>query len=296
MPQQLDIFDHSQDVGLRNDLAQALLGGEPDKAQSLADALAAGWGDDPVLPPASLLIDHLRWQQACVAPGRMDLATLRQARSRLEGPMAVAAAAALGAAQAPGWLASQWRWLAGQAGDIAWQASHSDAHAAALYLRAQAWHEAAVAVATIEAWRRIPQPLLWMAQARWRGQGADAAWPLLAEALWLAPARAAALLPALADQRLERLVSRFEEQFDTASGAADLWAWLPAFVLIEQPLLAGVLAPASVPAESAPAEAFSTMMALLRLERQGRHHEIVAHRARLRLRSAPLFAAYMATR
>jgi hypothetical protein len=36
------------------------------------------------------------------------------------------------------------------------------------------------AVAGIASWRRIPHPLLWMAEARWRGAGADAAWPLLA--------------------------------------------------------------------------------------------------------------------
>jgi hypothetical protein len=42
--------------------------------------------------------------------------------------------------------------------------------------------------------------------------------------------------------------------------------------------------------------AFSLVTALLRLERQGRHHEIIAHRARLKALSATLFAAYMVTR
>lgn len=64
----------------------------------------------------------------------------------------------------------------------------------------------------------------------------------------------------------------------------------------DQPLLAGPLSPANAPAETAPGEAFTVVMALLRLERQARHHEIVAHRARLQALSAPLFAAYMATR
>jgi hypothetical protein len=36
-------------------------------------------------------------------------------------------------------------------------------------------------------------------------------------------------------------------------------------------------------------------MALLRLERDGRHREIVEHRSRLRSLLAPLFAAYMGT-
>ena len=135
-----------------------------------------------------------------------------------------------------------------------------------------------------------------MTQARWRGEGADVAWPLLAEALWLAPARAATLLPTLADAGLDRLVAHFEERFDPRSGSSADWAWLPAFALVDQPLLAGPLAAAAPPAETAPGEGFTVVMSLLRLERQGRHHDIVTHRARLRALSTTLFAAYMATR
>jgi hypothetical protein len=88
--------------------------------------------------------------------------------------------------------------------------------------------------------------------------------------------------------------ARFEECFEPAKGAD--WAWLPAFALVERPLLAGPLATAEPPADEAPAEAFKTVAALLRLERQGRHHEIVAQRARLKALSGPLMKAYMATR
>lgn len=80
----------------------------------------------------------------------------------------------------------------------------------------------------------------------------------------------------------------------TASGAD--WAWLPAFALIDQPLLAGPLSSAKPSADAATGRAFQAVMALLRLERQGRHHEIVTYRARLKSLSAPLFAAYMSTR
>ena len=41
MQRQLDIFDDSRDVALRNDLAQALLDGNPDAAGHVADTLAA---------------------------------------------------------------------------------------------------------------------------------------------------------------------------------------------------------------------------------------------------------------
>jgi hypothetical protein len=296
MQRQLDIFDDSRDVALRNDLAQALLDSDPLAALRIANTLQAEFGADRMLAPAAALIEHDYWRQSLAANGHFDVATVLDARHRLDGPVALAATAVFGAHEAAIWLAGQWRWLASQASGIDWHPAHAEAHAAALYLRGQAWPQAAEAVAHIDSWRRIPVPLLWMTQARWRGDGADAAWPLLAEALWLTPARAAALLPVLADTRLDQLVARFEERFDpTAASGAD-WAWLPAFALIDQPLLAGPLSPATPPTETAPGEGFTVLMALLRLERQGRHNEIVAHRARLRALSTTLFAAYMVTR
>jgi hypothetical protein len=204
----------------------------------------------------------------------------------------------LGAA-APGWLQRQWRALAAQAGSLAigWQPAQAEAHPAGLHLLGEDWAAAAQAVQTIAAWRRIPQPLLWMAEARWLLQGPDAGWPLLAEALWLAPQRAAALLQRLPDRSLRLLSERFETVFEAqvqADGAH--WAWLPAFALVERPLLAAPLAAAEPPPDRVAAQGFGLVAALLRLERQGRHPEIVAQRARLRTLSAPLFAAYMATR
>jgi hypothetical protein len=296
MQRQLDIFEDSRDVALRNDLAQALLDGDPVAARRIADTLQAEFGADPVLAPAAALIEHQNWRQSLAADCHLEVATVLDTRLRLDGPVAVAATAVLGAHEADAWLAGQWRLLAGQANRIDWNSSHAEAHAAALYLRGEAWLQAAEAVARIDSWRRIPVPLLWMTQARWRGEGADAAWPLLAEALWLTPARAAALLPVLADKRLDQLVARFEERFDPTTESGAQWAWLPAFALVDQPLLAGPLSPASPPAETAHGTAFTVVMALLRLERQGRHHEIVTHRARLRALSTTLFAAYMATR
>ena len=296
MHRQLDIFADSRDVALRNDLSQALLEGDPVAARRIADTLQAAFGVDPVLVPAAALIDHLHWRQSLATPGRAGAATVLRARRRLDDTIAAAAEAVLGVQAAPAWLADQWRWLAAQADGVAWHPSHADAHAAALYLRGQAWRQAADAVARIESWRRIPLPLLWMTQARWHGNSADMAWPLLAEALWLAPAQAAALLPALADIQLDRLVARFEEHFDPAAASGAEWAWLPAFTLVDQPLRAGPLSTTTPPTETAPGEAFTVVMALLRLERHGLHHEVINHRARLQALSAPLFAAYMATR
>jgi hypothetical protein len=296
MQRQLDIFDDSRDVALRNDLAQALLDGNTFAALRIANTLQTEFGGDRMLAPAAKLIEHHHWRQSLAANGHLDVATVLDARHRLDGTVALAATAVFGAHEAAAWLAGQWRWLAGQASGIGWHPAHAEAHAAALYLCGQAWLQAAEAVSRIDSWRRIPVPLLWMTQARWRGDGADAAWPLLAEAFWLTPARAAALLPALSGTRLDRVVARFEERFDAAAASGADWAWLPAFALVDQPLLAGPLSPATPPTQTAPGEGFTVVMALLRLERQGRHNEIVAHRARLQALSTTLFAAYMVNR
>jgi hypothetical protein len=296
MPQ-LDIFADSRDVGLRNDLAQALLDGDVPAAERAAQSLRAEFGEDAVLTPAAVLIEHLQAQPpAAAAPSRLGAQAVLDARRHLEGPVTAAAAAVFDRETAKTWLASRWQALAQGAAGVEWHPTQADAHAAGLHLRARAWNAAASAVDTIAAWRRIPQPLLWMTQARWLGTGADAGWPLLAEALWLAPARAAALLPLLADLALTKLAARFEACFDLAGPSGEDWAWLPAFALVDRPLLAGPLAPANPPPTSLPGEAYKTVAALLRLERQGRHHEIVAQRARLKALSAPLMAAYMATR
>lgn len=294
--QQLDIFDDSRDVSLRNDLTQALLDGNVPAAQRAAQSLRAEFGEDAVLTPAAVLIEHLQAQPPAAAPSRPDAQAVLDARRHLEGPVTAAAAAVFDRETAQTWLAGRWQALAQGAAGVEWHPTQADAHAAGLHLRARAWNAAASAVDTIAAWRRIPQPLLWMTQARWLGAGADAGWPLLAEALWLAPARAAALLPRLADPTLTKLAARFEACFDLDGPPGEDWAWLPAFALVDRPLLAGPLAPATPPPTRPPGEAFKTVAALLRLERQGLHHEIVAQRARLKALSAPLMVAYMATR
>lgn len=298
MPQQLDIFNDSRDVVLRNDLARAVLDGDPDAAQRIADTLRAEFGNDRMLEPAAVLIEQLRRQQSLTTTGPCDAPTVLDLRQRLDGAVAAAANTVLGPRAAAGWLDSQWHWLAGQASGIDWNPAHADAHAAALYLRARAWPQAIEAVARIESWRRIPLPLLWMAQARWNAEGADAGWPLLAEALWLAPKRTATLIRTLPDTRrhLGRLIDRFEECFEPDEAHNTHWAWLPAFVLVEQPLLDGPLKAATPPPDSAPGTAFKTLQSLLRLEGSGRQQEIKTTRQRLKDLSSPLFEAYMATR
>ena len=98
----------------------------------------------------------------------------------------------------------------------------------------------------------------------------------------------------LAEPVLERLDRRFDESFEPASD--DAWAWFSAWVAVEQPRLADVLAGARAPANLLSATGLKVVLALLRLERQGRHQDIIEHRTKLCALSQPLFAAYMKTR
>jgi hypothetical protein len=294
MQRQLDIFDDGRDLALRNDIAQALLHGDWRAAQQGVDALRAEFGDAPALAPATRLIEHLRWQEAASSPLVVDACVVLELRQRIERLLAPAATDLMGPADAQAWLARQWHWLAELAQPLPWRAEEQQVHAASLYLRAGEWAAAADAVRAIASWRRIPQPLLWMTQACWHLQRADAAWPLLAESLWLASGRAKALIAHLPDKPLLRLARRFEAEFEPEDD--DRWAWLPAWALIDQATLAEVLSGASSDAEVPAVRGFRLVIALLRLERAGRHHDIVEHRRRLKSLDARLFALYMRTR
>jgi hypothetical protein len=131
MQRQLDIFDDSRDVGLRNDLAQAMLAADPVAARRIADMLQGEFGNDRVLAPAGTLIQYLEWRRPLSVPGHLEVAAVLDTHRRLEGPLAAAAVAVLGAQEAPAWLAEQWRWLAEQAAGIGWQPADAEAHPAA---------------------------------------------------------------------------------------------------------------------------------------------------------------------
>jgi hypothetical protein len=298
MERQLDIFDDSRDLALRNDIAQALLRGDLQAAEDSAATLRAEFGDDPALAPAALLIELLRGQAAAAPDALPDVAAVLERRQRIETVLSHAANELMGPADARAWLARQWRALARAAQALPWQPDHPQAHAASLYLQAGDWADAADTARGIASWRRIPPPLLWMTEARWHLQGADAAWPLLAEALWLAPGRARALLAQLPDKPLARLVRRFEDEFEPGDGdrSDHDWAWFPAWALVDQPALSDVLAGASSDADAAAIRGFRLVAALLRLERAGRHHDVVEHRRQLKSLEERLFALYMRTR
>lgn len=291
-PQQLDIFAHSRDVMLRNDVLEALERRDAAGARAAWRALAAEFEADAALSPMNVLVDAL--EQRRDSP-LADLAAVAAERRALEESLAPAARRVLGAHAAEPWLRPCWATLAARSHHLPFDGAHAEEHAAALWLCAKDWRAVAQATEHIESWRRIPAPLAWMAEARCRESGLDTLWPLLAELAWLSPARASALCTRLGDPLLARLHERFEADFDPTSAATDM-AWFPAWLLTQTPALAPHLSQAQRCQHSPPEQGMRLVVELLGLERQGRHHDLVQRRRALRDLNAALYTAYMATR
>ena len=289
---QLDIFDNSRDVMLRNDVVHALQRRDAAAARTAWQALTDEFPRDDGLGPLAVLIDALE-SQAASTPFR-DHDSLRGAREVIDDQIAPAAQRLLGD-DAAAWLAPLWRHAAQRAAGLPFRPDRVDDHAAALWLRAQDWPTAAQAVTGIESWRRIPAPLAWMAHARFCMHGLDDTWPLLAELAWLAPARFDALARRLADPALDKLRRQFDAGFEGHGDASDL-AWFPAWVLTRKAGLARLLGEAQPQRHNEPELAMRLLVELIGLERQGRHHELIDKRKSLRDLHMELYAAYMESR
>lgn len=288
-PMQLDLFSHSRDVMLRNDLLAALKSRDVAAGRHALAALAAEFSTDAVLDPARRLLDRLA---AEISPFATHAEAVR-AVMQLEHHTRKDAIAVFGAAQADSWLRPAWSALARAAEGLPFRADAPDAHPAGLYLRAADPGAAAHHVSGIAAWRRIPRLLAWAAEASFHLHGLDQAWPLLAELAWLDSGLFAGLAGRLPAPALARLVQQYEREF--AASPTD-HAWFPAWTLIAHPELRTVLQGAATPQQSAPERACRMIGELLTLERQGRHHEVVEHRQRLRALNPELFTCYMQTR
>jgi hypothetical protein len=290
--QQLDLFADRRDLLRVNEVAAAIADDRLAEAGAALALLQAEFPGHAGVGAAAALVAEMRTRATTPFD---DVGAALAARDELEHRLAPAAQALLGADDARRWLTARLRELADRAQRLPWHAPQPRAHAAGLYAAAGAWAEALAAATAIASWRRQPQPLAWAAEASWRQLGADAGWPLLAELAWLAPARAAALLTTLAaapdGRRLARWLAAFEAELD-----GEDQAWFPAWLLVEQPLLAGPLAPAQPHGDTPPERAFKTLLTLLRLEREGRQREVVAQRRVLRELHPALFACYLKTR
>ncbi len=289
---QLDIFEHSRDLMLRNDVLHALQRRDAAAAQTAMAQLQAEYPFDAALPDLGRLQHALARSSA---PAFADHAAASQALRQLRDELAPAAQRLLGTADGNAWMRPVWRQSARQVAALEFRAEQADDDAAALWLLAGDAASAATAVERIESWRRIPAPLEWMCEARWRLQGLDASWGLLAELAWLAPTRLDALLQRLADPLLQRLRRQFDAGFE-AEGDAPAMAWFPAWVLTEKPALAPLLGQAQPGLQTDAERAMRLLLDLLHLERQGRQRDLVEQRRHLRDLQPALFRAYMATR
>ena len=256
---QLDIFADSHDRVLINRLAEALCDGAPAPVEQALAELVQGFPADRHLASASVLLQALAEEQAQGPAPLPHHGAAAQARELLAGRVSTAALEVLGSDAAKLWLAQRWQALARRAQTLPFDgesAALHGTHAVELWLHGRAWVEAEQAAIAIESWRRKPAPLAWVAQARWQLMGPDATWPLLAELAWLAPQRLVTLLPLLPDPTLHKLTRGFEGVgLDDPDGKTD-WRWWPAWLLVEQPLLAAPLQAAQTNAEAPPEAGF----------------------------------------
>jgi hypothetical protein len=297
---QLDIFEHSRDVMLRNDVLHALQQRDRRLARAVWLTLADDCPRDPQLHSLEALVARLELPPLVAFANHT---AAEQALQTLQDNIEPAARQVLGDTEGKAWLVPLWQELAQCAQALPFEAAHSEVHAAALWLRAGDFQAAADAARRIASWRRIPAPLAWMTEARWHLQGLDACWALLAELAWLAPARLATLTPRLADPLLQRLRKQFDARFEgdgngngNGNGThADL-AWFPAWLLIDKPALAQALGLAQPGLDSAGERAMRVLLDLLHLERQGRQRDLPAKRRVLRDLHGGLYADYLKTR
>ncbi|WP_438391712.1 hypothetical protein [Caballeronia sp. DA-9] len=289
---QLDIFDNSRDVMLRNDVIGALQQDDPAASGRLLFALVAEYPDDRRIVSLQMML--LALEEDTATPFA-DHAVAAAARDRLLSRFEAAAVELLGQREASAWLARRWKEMACRTASLSFRPELGDCHAAPFWLRAGDWTSAIDAAGRIESWRRIPAPLAWMSEATYRLNGMEAAWPMMAELAWLSPERLDSLARSLADPSLDALLGRFNATFDGDGDTSDL-CWFPAWALVEKTGLARWLAQAQPSRQLAPERAMRLILDLLNLERQGRHHELVERRKVLRDLSPPLYATYMKTR
>ena len=99
---QLDLFEHSRDIMLRNDVVEALRRREPVAAEKAFAVLSAEFPDDTLRTPLTELSVVLGSR---LAPLRNHDDAL-QALSRMENVVVPAAQLVFGAAEASNWLGS----------------------------------------------------------------------------------------------------------------------------------------------------------------------------------------------
>lgn len=286
-PMQLDIFEHSRDVVLRNAVIDALRERDTGACAQALAALAAECGADTLLPAFRILCKKLHSPIPKPLAREVAIAVLEE----LDDAIAPAAHAVFGK-EAQAWLSPLCAELAASIADYPFDSGHESLHAAPLLLHAGRWMEASACIEAIASWRRQPAPLAWMIEARCHTAGFNALMPLLAELAWMAPQRAQVLAPRLELPALDRLVRNFDAEFEGA-GTPDDFTWFPAWALIADSRLEAYLRLSQAGANTRAEYCARIVLDLLLFERQGRHAELIESRRKLRELHPALFARYM---
>jgi hypothetical protein len=284
---QLDIFEHSRDVMLRNAAIDALRERDTGACAQALAALTAECGADPLLPAFSILCGKLHSPISKPLAREVAIAILQE----LDDAVAPAAHAVFGK-EAQAWLSPLCAELAASIADYPFDSGHESLHAAPLLLRAARWMDASACIESIASWRRQPAPLAWMIEARCHVAGFDALLPLLAELAWMAPQRAQVLAPRLELPALDRLVRDFDAEFE-GEGRPDDFTWFPAWALIVDSRLGECLRLSQAGANTRSEYCARVVLGLLLCERQGRHAELVEGRRKLRELNPALLVRYM---
>jgi hypothetical protein len=287
---QLDIFEHSRDVMLRNSVVDALRDRNATATAHAIAELAAEYANDSMLPVFNLLCERL----ALRVTGPLNRVSASEILRATEGAVAAAAQRVFGG-EAEIWLSPLWTELATATKGLPFDARNEALHAVPFLLRAGRWADACTCLESIPSWRRQPAPLAWKIEATARIVGADPLWPLLAELSWMAPRRAEALTERLKMAELTTLVRSFNGEFE-GNGTASDFAWFPAWVLIVYPRLADRFHGAQTGADTPPEHCARLVLDLLAFERQGRHGMLIEGRKKLRDAHRMLFERYMQSR
>lgn len=287
---QLDLFTHGRDVMLQNDVIAALRARDVASGRQALERFRAEFCDHETIGPLGALLDAL----ACPATRAADRDAIAIRVREIETLVTPAAVRIFGQGEATKWLSPVWSSLAGAAVGLAFQPDSPQVHAGILYLRARDFASAETQIAKITAWRRIPVPLSWMAEARFHRSGLEAVWCLLAELAWMDCALFRDAAQRLQSSALHRLLSEFETGLPD-EGDLD-FSWFPAWLLIRAPEVVAVLRQAHAGNGKPPERVARLIIELLLLEKQGRHADLVAQRRRLQYLHPGLCRYYMASR
>lgn len=261
---QLDLFLDSRAVTLVNAVIAALAARDVCAAQERLSDLHDHAPDEPSLAALERLTRALAEWRAPAA----DVAAIAAAVRSLDEEVTPAARRGLGA-EADAFIAAFFRDLAEAARDLAYDPVYPAACRAALCLRCADWAGAEAAACAVTRSDETPDALHWLAVARHRRAGPEAARAALFALAWHAPQRLAATLAELDDELFNKDWHAFERASEWESlDEAELPAWFPAWYLLEHPAAGSDLHEAGFP-DCTPAQAARLLLKLLDLERRG---------------------------